>query len=157
MSNTVNQFEWTDELVMEIIGLTHRAGYHKEPAKVYDRIEKFKQSKLSTVPNERIEVEVLQEYGSTLKHHVSDNGFYHPYSLRVYKKELPKDKFPAIKQAIENVLNDTVVEDKPKTDNSDVDYWEYTIQKGDTFKGRKVVEVYLIDNKVHFKTENLNQ
>ena len=48
MSNETKQFEWTDELVMEIIGLTHRAGYHKEPAKVYDRVIQFKQSKLQS-------------------------------------------------------------------------------------------------------------
>ncbi len=42
-----NAFVWTDALVMEIIGLTHRAGYHKEPARVYERIQSFKQSKQS--------------------------------------------------------------------------------------------------------------
>jgi hypothetical protein len=42
-----NAFVWTDSLVMEIIGLTHRAGYHKEPARVYDRIQSFRQSKQS--------------------------------------------------------------------------------------------------------------
>ena len=45
---TEDNFKWTDELVMEIIGLTHRAGYHKEPAKVYDRVIQFKQSKLQS-------------------------------------------------------------------------------------------------------------
>lgn len=45
-----NAFVWTDALVMEIIGLTHRAGYHKEPARVYERIQSFKQSKQSAPP-----------------------------------------------------------------------------------------------------------
>lgn len=58
-----------------------------------------------TPPKERIEVEILQEYGSTMKHYVSDKGFYHPYQLRCYQKEIPKEKFPAIKAAIEKAIN----------------------------------------------------
>lgn len=51
------------------------------------------------------EVEILREYGSDMRHHVSDKGFYHPYTLRSYQREIPKEKLPLIKQAIEQVLN----------------------------------------------------
>ena len=54
-----------------------------------------------------------------------DYGFYYP-------KKLPQDKFPAIKQAIESALNDTVVEDNAFvwTDKLVAECHEYI--KGDT-------------------------
>ncbi len=112
MSNETKQFEWTDELVMEIIGLTHRAGYHKEPAKVYDRVIQFKQSKLQSQdkpqpsPIDRIEVTTC---GHANWNEPNGGAFIFKTNKPIRYNDFPSEK---IKQAIEAVLNgDTVVED----------------------------------------------
>ena len=100
---TEDNFKWTDELVMEIIGLTHRAGYHKEPAKVYDRVIQFKQSKLQSQDKpqpssiDRIEVsmstinfdkQVLNPYPTdSWKHAAWENGFME--AINKYIKPTP--------------------------------------------------------------------
>ena len=40
---STDKFEWTDELVMKIVGGAHRDGYHDKPANVYERVQKFKE------------------------------------------------------------------------------------------------------------------
>ena len=112
MSNETKQFEWTDELVMEIIGLTHRAGYHKEPAKVYDRVIQFKQSKLQSQDKpqpssiDRIEVTTC---GHANWNEPNGGAFIFKTNKPIRYNDFPSEK---IKQAIEAVLNgDTVVED----------------------------------------------
>ena len=99
-----DNFKWTDELVMEIIGLTHRAGYHKEPAKVYDRVIQFKQSKLQSQDKpqpssiDRIEISNVVDANIIGFNNCNGYGF-------TSNAPISKDKFPAIKQAIEQAIN----------------------------------------------------
>ena len=101
---TEDNFKWTDELVMEIIGLTHRAGYHKEPAKVYDRVIQFKQSKLQSQDKpqpssiDRIEISNVVDANIIGFNNCNGYGF-------TSNAPISKDKFPAIKQAIEQAIN----------------------------------------------------
>ena len=104
---TEDNFKWTDELVMEIIGLTHRAGYHKEPAKVYDRVIQFKQSKLQSQdkpqPSSIDRIEVLKIGNRVdIKTPEWPKAYYLQFCT---SKEVHSDKFPAIKQAIEQAIN----------------------------------------------------
>jgi hypothetical protein len=66
-----------------------------------------------SIQPERIEIDLFQDVWSERSHKISDKGIFHEYRLLFYADNNPKEKIPAIKQAIENVLNDTVVEDKP--------------------------------------------
>lgn len=64
-----------------------------------------------SIQPERIEIDLFQDVWSERSHKISDKGIFHEYRLLFYADNNPKEKIPAIKQAIENVLNDTV-EDK---------------------------------------------
>lgn len=57
---------------------------------------------------ERIEVAVYEDPYSSRRYHINDKGRFYPYRLEIYATETPSlyGKIPAIKQAIENVLND---------------------------------------------------
>ena len=105
---TEDNFKWTDELVMEIIGLTHRAGYHKEPAKVYDRVIQFKQSKLQSQDKpqpssiDRIEVSTLVGKEKYADPRCTD--FIYSFESNSI---ISPSNFHAIKQAIEQVLNES--------------------------------------------------
>ena len=41
-----DNFIWTEEMVKELVAEAHRHGFHREPLGIYDRIQKFKQSKI---------------------------------------------------------------------------------------------------------------
>jgi len=41
----MDNFQWTDEIIEEIVGQAHRDGFHQQPLSLHDRIEKFKESK----------------------------------------------------------------------------------------------------------------
>lgn len=51
-----DNFKWTDELVMKIVGEAHRDGFDKKSLGVYDRVQQFKKSKTDTTSSSRIEV-----------------------------------------------------------------------------------------------------
>jgi hypothetical protein len=98
-----DSFTWDDKLVWEF-GVWYRE--HAEAA-LSDSIESFKSFKQSKQPlkpdtKERIEVmawnvhDERNQYGNTY-HYAVPLGY-----------EIPKEKFPLIKQAIERVLNDDV-------------------------------------------------
>ena len=114
MKDTDNTFKWTDELVKEFI---HRAFAPSDPnhAEVNKFMEKFIKSKTEPVNKplpERIEVDDL--YVDEVQFGI--NPIRPNYHFNLKSSFIPQHKFPDIKQAIENVLNDCHPQPAPKTD-----------------------------------------
>jgi hypothetical protein len=146
---TEDNFKWTDELVMEIIGLTHRAGYHKEPAKVYDRVIQFKQSKLQSQDKPQpssidriveLEKELLQIKGEL---YAKTNKKYSESEVDTIREETwkaarettfsfkgeqyfpnPKIKYPTL----QDYLNSLSKETKPKEEGKPVEGYLNTVE-----------------------------
>lgn len=98
-------FIWNDTLVKEYDAMY----YHWEEGKP-PKIEYFKQSK-STPKEDKIEVDIRRSMWENMKHHVSDKGYYYEYTLEVYHKKIPPEKYEAVKNAVEYVLNREPSED----------------------------------------------
>jgi len=101
MSNETKPFEWTDELVEEYLNKCHnKQGFW---------MQHFKQSKLQSQdkpqPSSIDRIEVLKIGNRVdIKTPEWPKAYYLQFCT---SKEVHSDKFPAIKQAIEDVLNES--------------------------------------------------
>jgi hypothetical protein len=99
-----DSFQWTDELLCEFGNKYGSQLFLSGEVRGKDFIEEFKKSKSQPKEEskkERIEIEVTQASGW------SPNLLLKPSSL------IPKEKYEAIKEAIERILNDEPLERKP--------------------------------------------
>jgi len=98
-SNKQQDFQWTDELVREIVGIAHKDGYHSiQETNLDNLVNKFKQEKQQPIVEDRI---VVKNLWCASK---SRNEYWFNTS-----KTIPEEKHEAVKQAIEGVLNNETI------------------------------------------------
>lgn len=130
--NEKPSFNWTDALVQELILCL--PNYDTET--YLPIIEQFKQSKQQPVESSKVSVLKLDHLG---QNYISNPTDGYTYSLMLDIKEIPEDKYEAVKKAIERVLNSevTLTEGIPTlkfSDFFDIEEWDKTKNETRTFK-----------------------
>lgn len=126
-----SEFQWNDTLVKEFMLTYNKIDKLIDGADpIIKTMQEWKQSKIKE--KERTKVKISQEFGSTMKHHVSGDGFYHPYRLEVYGEELTNEQKNKLQSGCESILNNEQPKEEKSFSKQVDDYVNETLSKEET-------------------------